>query len=218
MTEVGKIALSNLRFPNCRRQSLEVTSRVAIPFSGSQLKYQAKASHTGSDHKERVCCRQFHCYGLADVSFISLFFILFRAAPAVCGSSQARGRIWAASTAMQDPSQVFSLHQSSWQRQILNLLSEAMDGTHILMDINQVLNPLSHNGNSLKSLLDGAGPYPSLGSISNVLILTDAHRKAGVWESEECRKDKEGDLEGEPPLQKKNSLGGLGRAQHELKG
>ena len=33
-------------------------------------------------------------------------------------------------------------------RTILNPLSEARDGTHILMDTSQVLNLLSHNGNS----------------------------------------------------------------------
>jgi len=35
----------------------------------------------------------------------------------------------------------------SWQHWILNPLIEARDGTHILMDTSQVLNPLSHNGN-----------------------------------------------------------------------
>ena len=34
---------------------------------------------------------------------------------------------------MPDLSQVFDLHHSSWQHQILNPLSEARDGTHILM-------------------------------------------------------------------------------------
>ena len=52
-------------------------------------------------------------------------------------------------TATQDPSHVCGLHHSSWQCRILNPLSEARDGTHILMDTNQVHNPLSYNGNSL---------------------------------------------------------------------
>ena len=53
-------------------------------------------------------------------------------------------------TATPDPSRVFNPHRSSGQRQtqILNLLSEARDRTRILMDTNQVLILLSHNGNS----------------------------------------------------------------------
>ena len=49
--------------------------------------------------------------------FVCLF-VLFRAAPAAYGSSQARGRIraaaaYATATATQDPSQVCVLHHSS---------------------------------------------------------------------------------------------------------
>ena len=40
------------------------------------------------------------------------------------------------------------LHHSSWQHGILKPLSEARDGTHILANTSQVLNPLSHSGNS----------------------------------------------------------------------
>ena len=39
------------------------------------------------------------------------------------------------------------------QCQILNPLSEAKDQTHILVDTSQVLNPLSHNGNSKYTIL-----------------------------------------------------------------
>ena len=41
-------------------------------------------------------------------------------------------------TAMRDPSHVFDLHHSSWQRRILNPLSEARDQTHILTDASWV--------------------------------------------------------------------------------
>ena len=51
-------------------------------------------------------------------------------------------------TATQDLSRVCNLHRSSWQRWILNPLSEVRDQTCILVDSGQVLNPLSHNGNS----------------------------------------------------------------------
>ena len=40
-------------------------------------------------------------------------------------------------------------YTSSWRRQSLDLLIEARDRTLILMDTNQVLNPLSHVRNSL---------------------------------------------------------------------
>ena len=60
---------------------------------------------------------------------------------------------YATATAMPDQSHVCDLHHSSWHRQILNLLSETRDQTRILMDTSQVLNLLSHNGNSQTSLL-----------------------------------------------------------------
>ena len=57
-------------------------------------------------------------------------------------------------TAMQDPNHVGDVHHSSWQRRILNPLTEATDQAGILMDISRVCNPLSHNRNS---------PYASFG-------------------------------------------------------
>ena len=56
-------------------------------------------------------------------------------------------------TAMLDPSHICDLHCRLQQCQILNTLSEARDWTCILMDTSQVLNPLSHNGNSQTILL-----------------------------------------------------------------
>ena len=77
------------------------------------------------------------------LSFLFFFFLLFRAAPVVYGVSQARSQIRATAaglhqaTAMQDLSFACDLHHSSWQRQILNLLSEARDGTchHLVSQI-----------------------------------------------------------------------------------
>ena len=54
---------------------------------------------------------------------------------------------------MQDLRQVFDLHHSSQQCRIHNPLSEARDGTRVLMDTSQ----LSHEGNSSYSLLLMAG-------------------------------------------------------------
>jgi len=51
-------------------------------------------------------------------------------------------------TAMWNPSPVCNLHHSARQRWILNPLSEARDGTHILMDTGWVHNSLSPHGNS----------------------------------------------------------------------
>ena len=56
---------------------------------------------------------------------------------------------YTAAPAMPDLSRICDLRHRSRQRQILNPLSEARDGTHLLMDTNQVLNPLNHKGNSL---------------------------------------------------------------------
>ena len=70
------------------------------------------------------------------IYFIYLFFCLFafsRAAPTAYGDSQARDLIRARATAMWDPSRICNLHHSSWQRQILNPLSEARDRTRNLM-------------------------------------------------------------------------------------
>ena len=64
--------------------------------------------------------------------FVLFLFLSFRATPAPFGSSQARGRIRATATAVRDPSCVCDLHHSSWQRWILNPLSEARDRTRNL--------------------------------------------------------------------------------------
>ena len=51
-------------------------------------------------------------------------------------------------TATPDPSSIQNLHHSSWQHQILDLLSRARDRTCILMHTSQVLSLLSHDGDS----------------------------------------------------------------------
>ena len=63
-------------------------------------------------------------------------------------------QLWVHTTVTETPdlSCICDLHCSSWQYQILNPLSEARDQTCILMDTSRVLNPLSHNGNSLHHL------------------------------------------------------------------
>jgi len=58
------------------------------------------------------------------VWFFFFFFLLFRASPAACGGSQARGLIRATAA---------GLYHSSQQLQILNPLSKARDQTPNLM-------------------------------------------------------------------------------------
>ena len=62
---------------------------------------------------------------------------------------------YASAAAMLDLSHICDIHHSLWKHRILNPLGKARDQTHILMDTSQVPNPLSHNGDSLPSLLMG---------------------------------------------------------------
>ena len=55
--------------------------------------------------------------------------------------------------AMPDLSRICNLHCSLWQSQKLNPLSEARNRTCTLVDTGWALNPLSHNGNSLRHFL-----------------------------------------------------------------
>ena len=71
---------------------------------------------------------------------VQLTSFIYLTTPMTYGGSQARG--WIGATAA-------GLHHSSRPRQILDPLSEARFQTCVLMDTNQVLNPLSRNGNSL---------------------------------------------------------------------
>ena len=88
-----------------------------------------------------LCPLQTDCLDLANwkLSCFSFSFVHFRAAPIAYGGSQSRRLIGAVaaglrqshSNATQDPSCI--CNHSSWQRQILNPLSEARDWTHNLM-------------------------------------------------------------------------------------
>ena len=78
-----------------------------------------------------------------------LFILRFRAAPAASRRSQARGQIRAAAAGLHRS------HSHTRSEPCLRPTPQlrARDGTHILMDSSQVRNPLSHNGNSLYSLV-----------------------------------------------------------------
>ena len=84
---------------------------------------------------------------MQEACFLHAFF---RAAPAAHGGSQARGPTGAAAASLHHS------HARSEPRSVTyntaahgNGVSEARDRTRILMDTSRVLNPLSHNGNSL---------------------------------------------------------------------
>ena len=61
---------------------------------------------------------------------------------------------YATATARPDPCRTCDLRCSLWQPWILNPMNEARDGTHILMDISQVLNPLRYNRSSCNQILN----------------------------------------------------------------
>ena len=79
---------------------------------------------------------------------------IFVAAPAayVVPGQGVKSELWlpayATATATPDPSCICELCYSLWQSWILKPLREARDQTCILVDTSQLLNPLSHNGNS----------------------------------------------------------------------
>ena len=56
--------------------------------------------------------------------------------------------VYATAMATSDVSCVCTLCHSLWQQQILNPLREVRDQTRVLMDTSQILNLLSHDGNS----------------------------------------------------------------------
>ena len=86
--------------------------------------------------------------------YFILIFLLCRATSAAYGSSQLRVKselqllAYATAPAMWDRNPICNLHHGSQQGQILNLLSEAKNKTHSLLDTSWVCNLLSHNRNS----------------------------------------------------------------------
>ena len=107
---------------------------------------------------------------------------LFGATPAAYGSSQARSWIGAVATATATPdlSCICNLHHGSWQRQILNPLSEARDRTHVLMDLAGFLNPWAMKGTPCFILDILAGSSLSSSSCHNLSALKTSN--GGVME------------------------------------
>ena len=79
------------------------------------------------------------------LAFFFFFFFVFLGphpqhmeVPRLGVKSELKLMAYTAATAMPDPSYICDLHHSSGQHQIPNPLSEARDGTLILIDTNQV--------------------------------------------------------------------------------
>ena len=76
--------------------------------------------------------------------FLKFFFAFlglnpqYMEVPRLGVESQMQLPAYTAAAATPDPSSLCSLHHSSWQRRILNPLSEARDRTCVLMDTGQV--------------------------------------------------------------------------------
>ena len=86
--------------------------------------------------------------------FLFLFFLLFRVkpwhmeVPRQGVESELQPLAFTTAIPTHDLSCVCDLHHSSWQRQILNPLSEARDRTRNLVVPSRIRQPLSHEGNS----------------------------------------------------------------------
>ena len=86
---------------------------------------------------------RFHC--TTTETPVVLLFCFFRAAPLAYGGSQARAEselqlpAYTTATATPDPSRAYNLHHSSWQRWILNPLSEAEDQIHNFIEMESYL-------------------------------------------------------------------------------
>ena len=88
--------------------------------------------------------RELEIYLLSFFGFF-FFFLIFLGpylqhmeVPRIAVKSELQLPAYATATAIQDPSPVCSLYHSSWQRWILNPLSEVRDRTPILIDTSQV--------------------------------------------------------------------------------
>ena len=118
-------------------KAVESTSR-GKRILGEEKQYGWK-DFRGVTLPEEGHCQTSHCSSYQPPFCTNPFFLLFclslclsvffRAAPTAYGSSQNRG--WIGPVAA-------GLHHSSWQHQIPNPLSEARDGTHMLMDTSWV--------------------------------------------------------------------------------
>ena len=120
---------------------------------GEGLRWLTQEGKEGIDFK--TIWKDLGCSRGENMSAIFLFFIFFFLGshllhvevPRLGVKSELQLQVYTTATATPDPSCICNLHHSLQQHWILNPLSKARDGTHILMDTSPGLNPLSHNGN-----------------------------------------------------------------------
>ena len=130
----------------------EVTALATTTYNGSEENPQGGSGR--SQWNILLIYWVFFCLVVWLTGFFGVWFgfgfCLFRAIPSVYGSSQARGWTRAAAAGLHHShstpnlSRICDPHHSWQQHRILNPLSK----TSILVDTSQVLNPLSHSGNS----------------------------------------------------------------------
>ena len=106
------------------------------------LVLQLPASRTGRDESLLFKLSQLMGFGYSNLNEDTFYFIFcflglhlwHMEIPRLGVESELHLPVYAAATAMPDPSCICQLYHSSWHYQILNLLSEACDWTCILMD------------------------------------------------------------------------------------
>ena len=94
------------------------------------------------------------CFSSVFFVLFCFVFCLFRAAPMAYGGSQASGPIGTVAADLHHSYISVGSEPRLWPTpqlmaiRILNPLSRARDGTHILMDTGRISQPLNHDGNS----------------------------------------------------------------------
>ena len=156
-------------WPQCPAREGSSPAQPSWPGGAASPSLLAKAqvcTFSSRRSSEGSWASQLCSFGLPCLTFF--FFFLFRAVPAAYESSWARGPIGAPAPAGAvrcaglHHSHICDRCHSLQQHWILNSLSEARDQTHILMDTSRVLNPLSHNRNSVPNFQMGTTLSPQI--------------------------------------------------------
>ena len=117
-------------------RSIHVVTNGKLSFSFMAEFHCIYTTSSLSSHSLDLSC--FHVLAIINTATVDmlvcvsfLFFVFFRAAPAIYEGSQAKGQselqlpVYTTATATWDPSHVCDLYYSSWQCLILNSLSKA---------------------------------------------------------------------------------------------
>ena len=106
-------------------------------------------------------CNHLQCNCMHVCMFVFIYLFCFLGShlwhmevPRLGVESELQLPAYSTDTKTWDPSCVCHLHHSSKQPRIRNPRCDNKDQTHILMDMRQVCNQLSHNGNSYNIILE----------------------------------------------------------------